>query len=191
MQLDASVINQAVLPDFRFNFGQETQIFNAARTRVLQRYDMKSTGFAKYGLEDWTQLDRSQLPAPALGDNTKAAYRQWWDKTAITQARNSEDLYFPTHIDTYIKAERRYLIDHFDKAKPAENRWAMAPLVEQILSQPDEVWFDQDKETKTTYLKNYNDRTYAVVTISNTVTTWFPVLDTKLDTNRRGILLKK
>jgi hypothetical protein len=67
----------------------------------------------------------------------------------------------------------------------------MAPLVNQILAQPDEVWFDQDKKTKTTFLKNYNDSTYAVVTKKGEVATWYPVEANKIETVRRGILLKK
>jgi hypothetical protein len=152
---------------------------------------MKSTGWRKYGLDDWAQLDRSTLPKPALGNNSKDAFRQWWAVQAVAQGRNSQDLYFPSYQQTWIKAERRHLIDHFDNAKPEENRWAMAPLVNQILAQPDEVWFDQDKKTKTTFLKNYNDQTYAVVTVQGEVATWYPVLEQKIDGIRKGILLKK
>jgi SPP1 gp7 family putative phage head morphogenesis protein len=191
IKLDSALVNQAVKPDFRFNFGQENQIFNAARTRVLQNYDIGRTGWRKYGLDDWAQLDRSSLPKPALGNNSKDAFRQWWAVQAVAQGRNSQDLYFPSYQQTWIKAERRHLIDHFDNAKPAENRWAMAPLVNQILAQPDEVWFDRDIKPKTLYLKNYNEGTYAVVVTEGEIATWYPVLEQKISEIRKGVLLKK
>jgi SPP1 gp7 family putative phage head morphogenesis protein len=197
--LDAGLVNEAVKPDFRFNFGDRGQIFQNG-LRVFDKFpEEKTLNRRKYGLPDWAQLDRTALAEPALGDDTKAAYLQWWDRQVMAQGKGTEDLYFKDYSGLHVRLPKslRTKFDNDRYRAKGEDRWAMAPMVADIVGKADEVWVQFNNSSaalKTTYLRNYNDRTYAVVvetTDALDVITWYPVKPQELGKQRSGILLKR
>ncbi len=92
---------------------------------------------------------------------------------------------------------------HFDQEfydkllkKRTEGRWKMIPAFEEILKNPDEVWFFKgrivsEQAENTAYIKYYKDEPYMIIANYDRATTAYPVDLKKLDAKRRGILMHR
>ena len=151
----------------------------------------------QYGLADIGKIRADLLPE--YQRTTKQEYLDWWK--AQPKREGTDDFVIKDVLGQEIllssgegknKSNLNYYKDHILK-KEGDKRFEYATETRNILTSPDEVWFNPEKKNTRTYLKYYEQGTIKLVVDDKLEAVTMYLIDAKhegeLDKSRMGILM--
>lgn len=190
---------------FAVNRGETQQVFDLNNSYISQldgaeKLDFNKLDYTSIGLPSFKDMDKSKFPQIDLD---KLATPDSLKKDFEHKAANYKGLKvvpFKDYMGRNVLLTKGDFEKHLSDEYLKQNRHQLYTNVDDILSNPDEVWFTQGKGVgRYYYIKFYQDRIMIVPVEVQMKTdkilqakSWFQMYDEKHEPNyRRGMLIKK
>jgi len=178
--------------DFDINRGKAGQVFTKNQ-EYLQEFNVNSLGLKQSGRPSFDEINSGELPELQLAEQSQESIDAWWEANKFTDTDGRDKVRLLDYGSKPLILQKK----PFQKKRRNKERRQLLPKVDGILKNPDEVWFQRDKDSVMKYIKFFRDKPITIVVMPQQgefkIKTWYPMdkkneIDTQI---RGGILIKK